>query len=446
MSIKTAFKAFLKEVKLTGQTDPFDNAVLNTEAGAIDNSIEQGKKNKYLPYDLKAVYRTRKDIGDWNIALSMAQSVYPVNYPLQLLYDEIMLDALLTSQWENRKNQAFSSAFTLKKPDGTVDEEQTNALKTNSLYRFFLNAVYDKKRIGNRVVELSMTVDAEGNSYLTGDVIPATNIVQQTGLFYPDYFNTSNYIKYRELPEYGTWILEFDGKDLGILNKAVPHVLFKRFAQACWSELCEIYGTPPRVMKTNTQDPTMLARASKMMKDMGNAAYFIIDDNESFEWAKGMSTNGDVYANLMNMCRDELCLLISGAIIGQDTKNGARSKDQAAQEMLWLLVQSDMAMIEDDFNNIILPALKMHGVIKGDVTFAFEPAEDTQQLYTYTLGFLQYFNIDPEWIKTKFGTEITGERPQPIKGAAPAGTANQSAKLFEGDNNFFRKAPRRTSA
>ncbi|WP_446662918.1 phage portal protein family protein, partial [Flavobacterium psychrophilum] len=35
-----------------------------------------------------------------------------------------------------------------------------------------------------------------------------------------------------------------------MLNKAVSHVLFKRFAQSCWSELCEIYGIPPRVLKT----------------------------------------------------------------------------------------------------------------------------------------------------------------------------------------------------
>lgn len=426
-----------KQVALSNQDSDFGNRHLETEAGATDNSIAQTNgKNKYLPYELKAVYRTRQDIVNWNAAQAMAQALYPINYPLQLLLNEIRLDALLTSQIENRMNQSLSSIFNLKKPDETNDEEQTAILRKSPLYRQFVTAIFNKKLHGNRVVELKMDQGADGSPVLCLDVIPSTNIVQQTGLFYPDYYDTSKWIKYRELPEFGTWILEFDNKDLGLLNKAVPHVLFKRFAQSCWSELCEIYGTPPRVMKTNTQDPVMLQRATRMMKDMGNAAWFIIDDNESFEWAKGMNTNGDVYANLMNMCRDEICLLISGAIIGQDTKNGARSKDQAAQEMLWLLVQSDMADIESDFNNIILPALKKHGMITGDVSFAFEPSEDIPHLWDMTIGALQYFNVDPDWIKTKFGIEITGERPQPIKANGPAPASAENLK-YKGSKGFF---------
>jgi len=97
------------------------------------------------------------------------------------------------------------------------------------------------------------------------------------------------------MPEYGAWILEFGQPgELGLLNNCVPHVLMKRFAQSCWSELCEIYDIPPRVMKTNTHDRGMVTRAEKMMKDMGSAAWFIIDGSEEFEFAQGVSTNGDV--------------------------------------------------------------------------------------------------------------------------------------------------------
>lgn len=428
---------YKKEVKLTNNQDSdFGNRHLETEAGATDNSISQNNgKNRYLPYELKAIYRTRQDILNWNSALAMAQALYPINYPLQLLYDEILIDALLTSQVENRKNQSLSSVFTLKDAAGDIDEDATKAFRNDPMYKVFVNAIFDKKLRGNRVIELKMTTSVDGTQNLTGDVIPSTNIVQQTGLFYPDYYDTSNFIKYRELPEYGIWILEFDNKDLGLLNKAVPHVLFKRFAQSCWSELCEIYGTPPRVMKTNTQDPVMLQRATRMMKDMGNAAWFIIDDNESFEWARGMDTNGDIYQNLMNMCRDELCLLMSGAIIGQDTKNGGRSKDQAAQEMLWLLVQSDMSDIEGDFNNIILPAYQKHGLYKG-LKFGFEPSEDIPHLWDMTVGALQFYNVDPDWVKTKFGIQITGERPQPMK--ADSSSPDTADKLtYKGSKPFF---------
>jgi hypothetical protein len=32
------------------------------------------------------------------------------------------------------------------------------------------------------------------------------------------------------------------------------------------------------------------------------------------------------------------------------------------------------------------------------------------ELYTRTVGFMQYMEIDPEWVKEKFGIEVTGQR------------------------------------
>lgn len=381
------------------------------------------KSKRFLPYNSKSVSRVRQDIRSWNTALDIAQSLEPKNWPLQLLFNEIMIDALLTSQIENRKQQVFSADFSLNKANGEADEEQTALLKSLPAYRDLTNLSLDKTYFGYNLCELSYE-----EQVLKVLPIPRTNVVPQRGLFFPDYNDEIKSIPYRELPEFGTWILEFNSGGLGLLNKAVPHVLFKRFAQSCWSELCEIYGIPPRVMKTNTQDTVMLSRAEKMMAEMGAAAWFIIDETEEFEWAQGVSTNGDVYRNLINLCSNETSLLISGAIIGQDTVNGNRSKDESAQNMLWQLVQSDMAMLEDDWNNIIIPALVNIGVLKPGTIFAFEPSEDVAQLWTFTKESLPYFNIDPEWVKEKFGIEITGERQQPM---------NPGGNQLKYDQDFF---------
>ncbi|MEI3104746.1 MAG: DUF935 family protein [Parabacteroides merdae] len=151
-------------------------------------------------------------------------------------------------------------------------------------------------------------------------------MVPELGFFLYD-SNADKGEYYRDLREFGTYILEFGHpNNYGLLNKAVPHALFKKFAHSRWSELCEIYGIPPRYIKTNTQDPEMLDRAEQMLRDMGSAAYFIIDTTEEFEFANGVSTSGDVYNNLIALCNSEMSMLISGAQIGQDTKNGNRSK------------------------------------------------------------------------------------------------------------------------
>jgi phage gp29-like protein len=382
---------------------------------------------RVLPWELKAVSRVRQNVKTWNEAFSSAQSATPKNFALQLLFNEIKLDALLTSQIENRKQQVLGIDFKLKNAAGEVDEEQTAMLRKMPAYRTLCNAILDARYHGYNLVELALTKSIDGQTELEVIVLPRTNVVPQLGEWYPDYSEDKK-VLYREMAEYGTWILEFNTGELGLLNKAVPHILFKRFAQSCWSELCEIYGIPPRVMKTNTQDNVMLNRATQMMKDMGAAAWFIIDETESFEWAESTSTNGDVYKNLINLCNNEITLLITGAIIGQDTVNGNRSKEESSKEMLSLLVKSDLAELEMYWNSTIIPALVKIGVLKGDLTGEFEPAKDLEQLWKFTSGVLQYNKVDPAWIKTTFGVEVTGERESPVN---DKGVGKEKLKLSD---------------
>ncbi len=394
---------------------------------------------RYLPWNPKSISRTRQDIKTWNTGLNMARMAeHPQNWQLQLTYDECDLDALISSQWNNRKNQIFSSTFSLKKASGEIDEEQTKILKKHPLYRKLSNAALDSILFGYNLGEFKFKKVGD-EMKLRFDLVPRYNVVPQTGMFYPEYGDPSKFIKYRDLPEFGTWILEFNSENLGLMNKMVPMALFSRFMEASWSELGEIYGIPPRVMKTNTQDATMLKRAEAMMRDMGSAAWFIIDETEEFEFAKGVSTNGDVYNNFLKHCGAKICNLISGGMIGQDTQNGNRAKDEVSMEMLWLLVQSDMAMLEEAWNETIIPALVKHGVLKEGLSFEFDEAEDLAQLWKFVQGLLGFFDFDPEWLKEKFGVEITGAKVQTDLATTLALALGARGK--EGDPDFFPEAP-----
>ncbi|MES2651277.1 MAG: DUF935 family protein [Bacteroidota bacterium] len=393
-------------------------------------------KGKRLPHKPKAVFRTRKDVEDWNRAITAFNYAdEPLNYLIQLLYNEIITDALLYSQIMNRMQQSFSSNFGLYKPDGNVDEEQTAFIKNLPATRILNTAIVESVFYGYNLVEIDLVKDASGKVKPEIDILPRTNVVPQNGTFYPDYTNTGEKIKYRELSEFGTWILEFNRKDIGLLNRTVSHVLFKRFAQSCWSELCEIFGIPPRVIKTNTRDETMLDRAEKMMKDTGSAPWFIIDDSETFEWGNSVVTKGEVFQNLIQLCNNEMCMAVTGAIIGQDTVNGNRSKDESAQEMLWMLVKSDMDLIEQEWNTQILPALKKLGVLKGDLSFKFDEAEDIAQLWKFTEGLLPYKEMDNEWLNEKFNVKVTGDKKQ--NDIPPVSEKKKALKLA----GFFEQAP-----
>lgn len=355
----------------------------------------------------KAISRVRKDMESWRRALRHADSVErPRRRELMDLYADVMLDALLTSQIEQRIGRTLSAAFSLKDSADEVDEEATRMLQEAEWFPLLMRYMLESTFYGHSLVEFSLSEQAG----LKVTLIPRQNVVPEEGLFLFDSTADAG-VYYRETREYGTYVVEFGSpRNYGLLNKAVPHALFKKFAHACWSELCEIYGIPPRYIKTNTQDPAMLDRAEEMLREMGSAAYFIIDTTEEFQFAKGADTNGDVYNNLIALCNSEMSLLVSGAQIGQDTKNGNRSKEEVAVKQLEKYVNSDKRLVEDYMNSTVLPALFRLGFLPDGLRFSFNSEEDTGQLWERTAQAMRYYEIDPAWIRDKFGIEVTGKR------------------------------------
>lgn len=381
----------------------------NVTVEAISKLGTDGKKNskRILEHKPKAATRTVNDVLKWKKAQQLYSAEDPKSYALELLYDDILNDALLTSQIENRKGQLYGVGFSLKNANGDIDQQQTDLLKKMPAFRQVTDAILDSRYRGHTLGEFSIQYGIDGKPKWKFNRAPGTNVVGSKGLFYPDYTEDKK-IAYRELEEYGKWVLEFsDNTPMGLLNKAVPHVLFKKFSHSCWSELCEIYGIPPRVLKTNTQDPDLLNRAENMMRDMGAAAWWVIDQSENFEFAKGVDTDGDVFNNLIRLCNNEISLLISGAIIGQDTKNGSNAKEQSSQDLQSTLVKADMELVEQEWNSTVIPAMVSLGWLSGEIVFEFDPVEDISELWNRTKDTMPYYNIDTDWMKSKFGIEVT---------------------------------------
>lgn len=350
---------------------------------------------------------TRKDIADWKRARQQAtNSSEPKQVLLQRLFDEIMLDALMTSQISVlRVGKSQGAEFELK-ANGKKDDEQTQKLKDSGLYEDLVELIIEAQFYNHSLVEFSYDGDN-----LSAELIPRTNISPEVGKFYPDVQDSAT-IDYRDLPEFKKWIVEVypRKRDLGLLNKAVPYVLIKKFALSCWSELCEIFGIPPRVMKTNTTDSEMLERADMMMKEIGSAAYFIIDTTEEFEFAQGVATNGDVYKNLISTCDQQLSLLNLAAVLGQDTENGNRSKEESSTKLMEAVVKADKRLIESTFNKTILPALASIGFLNQGLRLEITKEVDLEKLWKMTYEASQNYEVDPEWIRDTFGIAVIGKK------------------------------------
>ncbi len=364
----------------------------------------QRRDGYYSRLTPKAVSRTRSDIATWQSALKAADNIdNPKRVRLTQLYNDIQTDALLASQIELRRNALLGTSFSLKK-DGKLAIE-TERLKTPAITELTIHC-FDAILHGHSLVEL--TTSPAGD--LAVNLMPRTHVIPEKGLLLYS-VDAIDGVSYRNTPEYGTWLLEFGSShDYGLLNKTVPHVLFKRFAQSCWSELCEIYGIPPRYLKTDTQDPAMLARAETMMRDMGAAAWLVIDENEEFQFAQGANTNGDVYRNLISLCNSEMSMVITGAILGQDTVNGNRSKEESSLRLFDKIATADRARIEGCYNHIIIPALVRIGYLPEGLTFSFDKEEDPEKMWKMVTDILPYKDVPNQWIKEKFGIDVVDKQ------------------------------------
>ncbi|ENI5461200.1 DUF935 family protein [Flavobacterium psychrophilum] len=387
-----------------------------TTLAAGTGTITQTKKaNSYVPTIApKTISQTRQDIKNYTDAKNMFLNAdNPKRYPWYNLLDNIIVDLHLQSQINNRMLKTLSQPFLIKDLKGNLDQDLTSLLQNEKFIYQVNKAILQTVYYGHSLGEFDYV-----NGRLVFNLIPRQNVDPVNGYIFKDYTDDKK-IEYRLQKEYGSWLIEFgNNKDFGLLDGCVPHVLFKRFAQSCYSELCEIYGIPPRVLKTNTQDRNMVTRGEKMLKDMGSAAWFIIDENETFEFAQGVSTNGDVYKNLMQFCNNELSMGISGAVVGQDTKNGSNGKEKTSIGILQDLIDSDLSLIEQTWNTTIIPALKVLGVVTKDAVYTYPPAEDLDKLWKMTTEADKFKNIevDPVWIKDTFGIEVKEVKPQSASG------------------------------
>ena len=351
----------------------------------------------------------RKDISDWLAAKQAASRVEGPRFDrLQELYSYILDDAHLSSQLLLRKSMPLGSEYELYNPQsGEADEAATKQLSNMPATRDILNHILDSQFFGYSLVELSPT----GNPLdpLKVILIDRRHIVPSDGIVLFDTASSEG-VPYRQLPEFGSYILEFRSDGLGILDKAVPHVLFKRFAQSCWSEFCEVCGMPPRVIKTNTQDPELRSSYTKMLSEMGSGANGLLDIDDELQFVNTNASNGEAYENLIRLCSNELSLLVNGAVLGQDTRYGSNSKEQTSADLNSKLIKADFDLIEAAMNTSVIPALQQLGFVPQNRSFRFRQQEDTSELFEQTMKAAQYFDIDPQWVREKFGIEVLGPK------------------------------------
>ena len=372
--------------------------------------------------------RGRQLIDDWIKALRAAENPEKPNRELLYkLFHNISSDADLTTEWETRRKlRLMATDFSLYDSSNKPDEEATKLLE-RKWFADMVGHALDSHLYGHSLVDIkSLTPEGMVGSV---ELIPRRHVIPEKGIFIQKVGDEKG-ILYREDPAHSQWLFEFgDPKNLGLLSKAAPYILFQRFALSAWSEYGEKFVMPLRVVKTNTKDIESLNRLDAMMLDMASASYAILDKEESIEFVESGSDGSAVYEKLMNMCSSKLSKLLNGSVIGEATQGGSRSKEEVGQGIQNIVTDGDYKWIEGIMNQEVLPRLILMGYPFTDLTFKYSRTEDLQSLWKIYGGLLEYYEIPEEHITDKFNVPVT-KRETPIPSNKNKGTTASSKDFF----------------
>jgi hypothetical protein len=357
--------------------------------------------------------RVRKTIDHWISAVKAAdRKLYPSTKALQDLYDYVALDTYITALINNRINRVTGERFVIRDASGNVNEEKTKLLK-RKWFTDFIIEVIKRKFFGYSLIELGDINEHGEITEITS--INRRHVIPQEKIFLiRDTDHVTRGISLEQPDLKRDYILSFDKGEMGLLMKAAPLVLYKRFALGDWSRYAEVYGQPFRVAKTNLSENKDLSDLINSLQQMGSEGFAIIDSNDELEFHASSQNSYEVYEKLISQIDRQLHMLFSGSSDGEANYSQARNHKSREDE----IAESDIEDIEFNVNSELLPRLIEKGYpFDNSDEFAVEirkkeaPLVERSQLYQVLL---QFYDIPEEQIKDEFGVTVK-QKKQPAE-------------------------------
>ncbi len=407
--------------------------------GAASRTLRQ-RQALYQRLSRRQQPRARADLKRWREAIGAWQHPHRPNpRPLLQLMEDVLLDAHLAALVHTRRLRVTGVPLQLIGPTGTPDPAAEAAL-TGPWLRQALSSVFDASLYGYSLVEL--TPDAQLPGGLRAHTIARAHVLPQPGLIcldggaVPPTLDPADPPSTDALADAGWWRLsELQPHALaliapddqpGLLMQAVPYVVMKRHAMACWSEFAEVFGMPMRVARTPAHDPARKQQLAELLKTMGSAAYVVLDEGEQIELKDNARADAyRVYDRLVERCNQELSKLLHGQTLTTEAGDrGARSLGEIHDRIFDDITRADIDRVERSFNAHIMPLLaqfehtaayRQHRLRIDRNAAVLSLAEQWQ----VDQGLLDHFAIDPAYFTRKYGVPIVGVREASAATAQP---------------------------
>lgn len=254
------------------------------------------------------------DIATYMKALKSAENVdFPNRTSLYDIYDDILNDAHLSAVITKRKSAILNTPIEFKR-DGKVDEQIGEQLRSPWFYNF-LGDLLDTIYFGNSLFQFY-----RNGHWIGYDLVPRKHVDPIRRVILRRQSDITTGIPF---DEFDNLVPVGKSRDLGILVKAAPLVIYKRNTLGDWAQFSELFGQPIREGTYDGWDEQARVRLMEDMLSMGGSSILLHPENTNIRLVESSakSASSQLYKDFSDTCNSELSKLILGNTLTTESNN-----------------------------------------------------------------------------------------------------------------------------
>lgn len=309
------------------------------------------------------------DTADFMDAIRAAENVdFSRRYRLYDLYSDILLDTHLSCVIEKRKNAILCSDIEFRRNGEPVEE--VNRHIRSPWFNCLIADILDAKFWGFSLLQFYK--DGEWANY---DLVPRKHVdpVKRIILRQQTDITGTSWDEYPDLLFVGS------PRELGLLAKAAPWVIYKRNTTADWAQFSEVFGMPIQEYTYDTDDDDSRRRALEDSSNAGALAVFVHGKDTELKLVEAGNKTGsaDVYERLCERCNNELSKLILGnTLTTESSEKGTQALGTVHKKVEDKVTLADQQYILDVLNYEMTDIFSMLGIPTDGGEFRFTVQDD----------------------------------------------------------------------
>jgi hypothetical protein len=396
-NIKQAAKRVSESVTLSGNAVGKKINLSNVNTQNIENvtslMVDLIRRQKRL---------WRKEITDWQAArYAYYQTEIPRNFPIQEVYDDIMLDGHLTAVTEDRTLRCTNRdyIFTI---DGVKDEALTLLIEDQEWFDLILDEAHKSTYRGETYIWIS---EFEKGAIKKTELIDRSLLVPGQKILLYDFYGN----KGLDVSEVNDVLLYANFySNIGILEKAAVYTILKRHSWGSWDEFEELFGIPIRIAKIASQSEQVKNEVADWLEQMGSAPYGVFPIGTEVEIKE--NSKADAF-NVFYMKIQALDKELSKLILHQTmtTENGAsKAQGNVHENTLAEVNKSDRKKMLSFLNKRLVPAMRLLGYeIPNNAKIAIEKVVDPKdQILVDKELMANGYILKQAYLEKVYGSEI----------------------------------------